>query len=224
VILSTPIEISHAWPKHGSSSSGCCFAISAAAAARVPLVFHFIIIRSIIAFFRDATNLSDTSAAHPYTQTCEEEEEKSCRGIGTLARHSLSNPSVWSSDQSPAGELQFLLRPSEKAGCVLCRVAAGSPPVVRVAGEASLLRDVIYLDAGVVYLAGAPPPRQHLALGPDPLAVVPARDHHPELKRTRRRLARAPRRAVVARHELPVGRPGLFFKIIPQPILFFFSI
>nr|ACR36286.1 unknown [Zea mays] len=82
-------------------------------------------------------------------------------------------------------------------------------PLVRVTREAALLGDVRDLDARVVDLAGAPPPRQHLAVGPHPLAVVPARHHHPELERARRRLPRAPRRPVVARHEPPVGRTHL---------------
>uniref|UniRef100_A0A804LD25 Uncharacterized protein n=1 Tax=Zea mays TaxID=4577 RepID=A0A804LD25_MAIZE len=95
-------------------------------------------------------------------------------------------------------------------------------PLVRVTREAALLGDVRDLDARVVDLAGAPPPRQHLAVGPHPLAVVPARHHHPELERARRRLPRAPRRPVVARHEPPVGRTHLhaLLKRKQAPFLF----
>jgi hypothetical protein len=97
------------------------------------------------------------------------------------------------------------------------------PLVLRVTREAALLGDVRDLDARVVDLAGAPPPRQHLAVGPHPLAVVPARHHHPELERARRRLPRAPRRPVVARHEPPVGRTHLHSSKESR-LLFFISI
>jgi hypothetical protein len=89
------------------------------------------------------------------------------------------------------------------------RVAGLLLPLVRVAGEAAFLGDVSDLDPRVVDLAGAPPPRQDLPVGPHPLPVVAAGHHQPHLQRPRRRVRHAPRRSVLPRHELPARRPNL---------------
>jgi hypothetical protein len=86
---------------------------------------------------------------------------------------------------------------------------AVSLPLLRVTGVAPFLCDVGDLHPGVVDSADLPPARQHLPLRPHPLAVVAAGDHKPELQRPRWRLACAPRRPVVTRHEPPVRRTRL---------------
>jgi hypothetical protein len=100
---------------------------------------------------------------------------------------------------------------------------AVSLPLLRVTGVAPFLCDIADLHPGIVDSADLPPARQHLPLRPHPLAVVAAGDHQPELQRPRRRVARAPRRPVVTRHEPPARRTRLLkantrdeFRIHPQ--------
>nr|BAJ98957.1 predicted protein [Hordeum vulgare subsp. vulgare] len=100
----------------------------------------------------------------------------------------------------------MILEPSSSSWLASSSSVVTSPPLLRVAGEAGFLGDVGDLHAGVVDLAGAPPARQDLPVGPDPLPVVSAGHHRPELQRPRRRQARAPRRPVVACQGPPARR------------------